>query len=439
MPRRAPSRRGAVVQRPCLVAALWLAACAAPALAQQSEGDAARPARPGGFGGPQEMTREMEVDNTPRERAYRLPIRVLDGWYAWKDDLQDRTGFQFNLNYTALYVNASSAIEEGDPTWAASGIFEASAGWTPFGRSSGDTGTLFAKAVSRHAIGSDRVPMFLGFSTGYYGLPGTAYRDYSFRLVELQWTQALFNQKAHFAVGKVDPTNYFNFHGLLVPWRHFIGYGSSVSGTVNWPDQGWGVVASVRPHERWYVMGGLTDARGDVFKDGDFLYGGNQFFEGNFFSAVEVGYVPSFDERFFRKISLTIWHSPEFVEDGSGATSEEGSGWAFSSHWLFNDAWAPFFRFAHSNGKGINTFYESQVQLGVGRLTRAFDLLGLSASWADPNLPDAKDQWTTELFYRFVLTQHLELTPSLQLIFNPSLNPAQDVMTYFGARVRMTF
>lgn len=426
-----------------LATALFLAggALAVPSAglhAQEPDTIPQRPARPGGFGGPKELAREMEVDNASRE-GYRKPIRYLRGWYDWKSDLQDRTGFQFNINYTSLYTSASHAIEEGSSTWAASGSLEGTVQMTLFGRESGNTGTLFTKVTNRHSIGSDRTPMFLGFETGYYGLPGTGYREFTTRMMELNWVQALLDQRFQFAVGKVDPINYLNFHGLVVPWRHYLGYGSSVSGTVNWPDPGWGVVASVRPHENIYIGGALTDARGDVFKDGDFLYGGNQFFEGNFFSAIEVGYVPSFDERYFRKVSLTFWRTPEFTEDGSEAVSEEASGWAFSSHWYLNDRYIPFFRLASSNGKGINAFYRTDVQLGTGFRFLNHDILGVSASWAEPNIPDAEDQFTGEVFYRFVITEHLELTPDLQIIFNPTLNPSESVMAYFGARVRMTF
>jgi porin len=417
---------------------LALAVGIAPATAQEPDSAQAQRSLSGGFGGPKEMAREMEVDNTPRERAYRLPIRVMDGWYAWKADLTERTGFQFNINYNAAFTSASDAIQEGDPTWAAGGILEVSAGWTLLGRESGNTGTLFAKVVSRHAIGSDRTPMFLGFSTGYYGLPGTGFREYDIRTVELNWVQTLFDRRLHFAVGKVDPTNYFNFHGLVVPWRHFMGYGSSVSGTVSWPDQGWGAVVSVRPTEQIYVMGGLHDPQGDAFEDGTFFDAGSVIWDGRLFKALEVGWVPSFPERYFRKISLAYWHADEF-ETASGGTSATGSGWALSSHWFFDDTWAPYLRYAWSDGNGFNAFYKKQFQAGVGRVARNYDMLGVSVSWSDTNIPDSDSQYTGEVFYRFVLTQHLELTPNLQIIGNPTLNPGKDWMTYLSFRARMTF
>ena len=115
-------------------------------------------------------------------------------------------------------------------------------------------------------------PMFHGINeSGYYGLPAVGFRDYSMRFLEFNYQQTLFNDVAHVVVGKVDPTNYFNFHGLIVPWQHFLGYGASVSGTVNWPNQGVGAIFDIRPQKNIYIMGGVTDAYGDRYEDDDWL------------------------------------------------------------------------------------------------------------------------------------------------------------------------
>ena len=46
-------------------------------------------------------------------------------------------------------------------------------------------------------------------------------------------------------------------------------------------------------------------------------------------------------------------------------------------------------------------------------------------------------QFTSEVFYRFQLTQFLALTPDVQLIVDPALNPGQDVVAFFGIRLRV--
>jgi porin len=43
-----------------------------------------------------------------------------------------------------------------------------------------------------------------------------------------------------------------------------------------------------------------------------------------------------------------------------------------------------------------------------------------------------------ELFYRLQFSQNLAVTPSLQYISDPALNPAEDSLTIFGLRLRLT-
>lgn len=50
-----------------------------------------------------------------------------------------------------------------------------------------------------------------------------------------------------------------------------------------------------------------------------------------------------------------------------------------------------------------------------------------------------RDQFTSELFYRFQLTQFLAVTPDVQLIVDPALSPNTNVLTFFGIRVRAAF
>jgi len=409
------------------------------AAVQQPDSLPPRSERPRSLGGPLDGIAQIEVDNEPRPQAYRFNISPFADWQDRKDEFFERSAIRFNINYTALWMSASSAPEPETPTWAASGILDLAGTWTPVGRGSGDTGTLLLKINNRHSIGSNRTPMLLGLDTGYYGLPGTGFREYTTRVLELNWTQVLFGNKAGFAVGKIDPLNYFNYHRLIVPWKHYLGVGSLVTGTVNWPDPGWGIVGGARLGRSFYVAGAVSDARGDVYQDGEFLYGGNQFFEGRFFSALEVGWTPTQEERFDRRFSLFVWHTPEYEEDGTSTISEQASGWAVSANWTFADRIVPFARFGLSNGKGISTFYERDFQLGVGRRFRSYDMLAVSASWGRPNLRDVKDQYTSEIFYRFVFTEHIELTPDFQVIFNPALNTNESILAYFAIRTRLTF
>ncbi len=393
-----------------------------------------------GFGGPKTIGAQLEADNKPRFEN-RIPIKHTKPWYDFKKRISDSTGLEFGINYSSVFIYSTQTISEQSINNASSGILDVQGGWTFLNRKKGkNTGKLFIKMNSRLSYNgpNSTAPMFHGLNeSGYYGLPATGFRNYSFRMTELNYQQSLFDNRLHFVVGKVDPTNYFNFHGLIVPWQHFIGYGASVSGTVNWPDQGLGGIISIRPTEKLYIMAGLTDVRGDVFRNGEFLNFGDQFQNGKFWKSVEVGFVPSFGERYFKKISITYWHSDAYVNTAD-ANIASGQGIAVSAHWFFEERYIPFARFGISNGNGENAFYKADVQLGCGYRFLNYDILGFSVSWNQPNISDVKDQITSELFYRINVTAHLEFTPSVQFIANPTFNPNQSSLFYFGMRGRIT-
>ncbi|MHC4711900.1 MAG: carbohydrate porin [Planctomycetota bacterium] len=67
------------------------------------------------------------------------------------------------------------------------------------------------------------------------------------------------------------------------------------------------------------------------------------------------------------------------------------------------------------------------------------DLTGLALNWGNPADSSLRDQTTAELFYRLQLAQNLAITPSVQLLIDPALNPDEDLIWVFGLRTRLTF
>jgi hypothetical protein len=115
-----------------------------------------------------------------------------------------------------------------------------------------------------------------------------------------------------------------------------------------------------------------------------------------------------------------------------------GQGVAISAHWFLQERYIPYGRFAFSNGNGENAFYKKDFQIGHGYRFRSHDILGIALGWAETNILGAKNQATVELFYRFNLTAHLELTPDLQYIINPTFNTVKSSLVYLGFRGRIT-
>lgn len=392
------------------------------------------------FNGPNSIGEILRQDNTI-DPYYRFPVKHTKPWYDWKKEFNKKTGISLGLEYVALALNATDVIdEENDHKFTSSGVLNINTIWNVVNRKKGENlGNLSVKFSSKHRYNGDSSPMFHGLDeSGYYGLTGTGFMHYTFRILELHYSQEFLKGRIATVIGKIDPANYFNFHGLGIPTKAFINFGSIASGTVNMHNPGFGVGVGVEITKSFYAKMALTDVYGDKFQNGDFLDFGDNFFNGDIQTWAEIGWAPTIDERFSKNFSLTFWRSPEYTSPISGNTIEKDMGLAFSSYWLFNDKHMPFFRFGFSGGKGENTFYKKDVQIGDGINFKSHDLLGIAFSWAEPNIAGSKDQYTGELFYRYQITRRLAFTPDMQWILNPTLNPDESSIWYFGARGRIS-
>ncbi len=388
--------------------------------------------------GANSIGRQLELDNEPYTFDYRYDVKYMKGWFDWKNQLNEKYGIQLGINYTSLYMRSSEVISENNNQNTASGMLDIQVGWNLINHKKGkNRGILSVKFSDRHAYGNLTAPMFHGLQeSGYYGLTATGFHNYTFRLLEFNYQQTFFDNRFGFVVGKIDLPNYFNFHGVAIPTQHFLGYGSSVTGTGNWGNAGLGGLVMVRPTEKLYVGIAMIDVYGDLFEDGDFFDLGRNWKNGDFMYMGEIGYVPSYAERYFKRISIMAWKSPEYISTG-GSEIGSGEGIAFSSHWFFKDRFAPYLKFGFSNGVGENTFYKKDFQIGHGLRFKRYDMLGTSFSWAETNVPDAENQMTFEVFYRLNVSAHLEVTADYQYIINPTLNPTISGLSYFGFRGRI--
>ncbi len=133
-----------------------------------------------GFGGPKTVGAQLEVDNGPRFEN-RIPVKHTKPWYDFKADLSKKTGIEFGLNYTSIFIYSTNTISDNNRNNASGGIFDVQAGWTLINRKKGkNTGKLFIKINSRHSYNgpNSTAPMFHGINeSGYYGLPATGYTN----------------------------------------------------------------------------------------------------------------------------------------------------------------------------------------------------------------------------------------------------------------------
>ena len=84
---------------------------------------------------------------------------------------------------------------------------------------------------------------------------------------------------------------------------------------------------------------------------------------------------------------------------------------------------------------------QKSVSVGFGyQPNPGKNLLGVGFNWGQPNettfSPGLDDQYTAEVFYRWNATREIALTPDVQYIRNPALNPDADDLWVLGLRAR---
>ncbi|SLN70653.1 Carbohydrate-selective porin, OprB family [Roseovarius albus] len=388
---------------------LLIAVCAEPSSAQQN----------GGLSGPSSTAADLEPGDGLTDPQFRsdFPRNIAPSWFAWKDRLAEQ-GFRFNFDYLALHQSSNA---DAGTSNASSGIFRFYGNWQAT-----EQGSLTFKIEDRHAF-SSVAPQFLGLDNGALSITGTAFNDSGRLLTNLYWTQRHVDGDWTLQFGQIDVTDFLDVYGAVSPYTAFQNLAFNTNPTINTPNPGLGLAAGAKVGSNFYVIGSLADANADP-NSPDL----NVFSDGDLFKSIEIGYTPAFDRIYLDNMHLTFWHA----DAASDENRAEDYGVAFSTAWLIDNRWLPFFRAGASKGKAA--LYERSVSVGLGYYGRTTDGAGIGLNWAEADGLDG-DQFTVEAFYRFTVSPGLQITPSLQFINDPLLNPDESNITILGLRTRFVF
>jgi len=383
-----------------------------------------------GFAGPDQVERLLDDDNEDKESFFELGF--IQPYFDFKKKLKERTGFGYGLDYTAAYFSASQSPGEKS---AGSGMVRLYASWELIGKGEENRGALNFKVDHRHKYGAIPVAAF-GSELGYAGAIMGTFNDEGLRLTNFYWRQWFLDRRIALVAGLLDPTDYLDIYMLASPWQHYTNFmfstGSSAMYIPN--DATLGVAAATYLSDHIYVLAGIVDNNSDPTKP---LQSFETFFSKHqYFKSVEVGWVSSRDRQFFDNIHLTYWHS-----DGSEQNSASG-GWglSFSGTYLIQDKIMPFVRGGYTNDGG--TLLQKAVSAGVGyQPDWAGSLLGAAIGWGEVNEStfesDLDNQITLEVFYRVQVSAHIAITPDMQYLINPALNPDASAIFLWGIRGRL--
>ncbi len=202
------------------------------------------------------------------------------------------------------------------------------------------------------------------------------------------------------------------------------------------PNEGLGLSLGGYLNDNLYLIGGFADLNSNPT---DPLEGFDTFFsDREYFKHLEVGWNSTRETAFLNNVHLTLWHVDEMKAAGNP------SGWGVNISWSrqFTEEWMGFVRAGYADDGG--SLLDTSVSIGgAWQTVPGGNQLGIAYNWGEPNATTwgagLSSQKTLELFYRIQLWKEIAITPDVQYIRDPALNPVANDLWVFGLRARLAF
>ena len=400
--------------------------------AQQSDGTRSGYEAGLDFGGPESVSAQLSRADEVRDALYEWPI--FDGYFDWKRQVNEDYNVSFGLQYYFLFQQASDSLPNADDN-AFGNIFRFLGKWTTWEKDNGNLGRIEWRFESRSNMFDFQAPGSLGGATGIAALqPGFAYSEsFDLDLAVLNWTQGFANGTAGYAVGRLAFDVYLDAMPFQTFSKGFLNRSFILNPTL--PTTGIGALGGV-------VRGMITDNfwAGAQIHDANAVSGEFDFDtvrEGEWLTAVEVGWTPSQAQRKTNMVQFTYWNKDE----RSAAGVSKGSGWAVSAAWKLNDKYFPFIRFGSSDG-GAGVAAEESFSAGVEISRPRGEIWTIGAGWAKPSEETfgtgLDNETALETSYKFQIASNFSLLADGQFIFNPANNPDKSSIFVIGVRAIFT-
>jgi hypothetical protein len=431
-----------------LLAAAILAVVASPLLAQDADtlSDADEGPYPLLLDGTLGGAGDLKDDNAPHSGLFRFPT-LLEPWEAFKGRVNEATGITFGGSWGVLYQNYSD-VPPGAEQDSVGQKFTLNLSREMLRRGTPEALAFDLVVEDRGPIGTVNPPLQAGLAAGSIVPTAATWGDFDLGITQAYIRQNLWGNRFQYTVGKIFAPNFIDAYPFFDDNRQFLNQAFSTSPTIASPLRGAGAVATVYPTDGGlYVLGGVYSANSsdtgstidEVFDTGEIFYQLEIGWSALARSGVPVQARGPMDSN---NIHLTGWYKDSQPDASNVTLRPQARGLAFNANMMMGDNLMWFFRAGLSEG-WVN---DRAMSVGLGwRPTQQYsDLLGVGLGWVRPNselLPEAfqREQVNLEAFYRFHLTPNLAITPDIQYVRDPSLNPGVDSLWVAGLRARVTF
>jgi len=382
------------------------------------------------LGGPNGVSEELRRDEEVRESTAGFDL--FKPWFDWKQEQQDKHGISLGFKAWFLIQTASESMSDSDD--AAGGIYRFQGSWTAFAGDSGEVGRIEWRIEKRSGLGSMLAPADLSGDIGIAALnTAFGYSDtFTADLSVLNWTQGFRDHRFGYAVGRLASDVYSDSFAFSTFSRGYLNRSFLFNPTQGSTGVGsLGVVAKGFVTDQIWLGGHIYDGNA---VSGDFDL--DTFRQHEWLKEVEIGWTPSFVRRPTDRIQFLYWYKDERVEAGISS----GKGWVVTASYQTGENFLSFFRMGKSDG-GAGVPAEKAASTGVEFTPRDGQALTLGLGWAKPSEdtygPGLRDEYVTEVSYRFQLTKNVSLLTDLQLVFNPALNPTEARVWVLGFRASL--
>ena len=218
--------------------------------------------------------------------------RLLNPLRKWRDGMAEKTGFNWSIDYSALFMGVSDSPSEDN---ASGGMVRFFGFWDLVNRGGPNKGSLNWKVEHRHKY-SDIPPSALGFESGYAGIFEPPFSNQGSRLTNLYWKQYLAEGKWAAVGGFLDVTDFVDVYLLASPWTGFNNFVFSTgAAAMDLPnDATLGAAAGGMITQNLYLQAGIADANADPTDPFDGFE--SVVDDSDFFKWVEVGFTPGQDK-----------------------------------------------------------------------------------------------------------------------------------------------
>jgi len=397
------------------------------AQAESAKSGHARPHSLGVAKPPVDLTQPADSTDFTQQLSHDLN-GVYDQYLASKTTIQNDYNIQFSM---PVSVFGQWGTPNGGPG-VAELVYSPAVTWTPF------TNTAIGSGAFNFAFQQNQfwTPANTNSQQGSMGLI-TAPNDWganSYQFAQITYTQTLPAKWLAVSGGQYSFGQYDGNQYAGNAQANFINYALAQNATQTYANAGVGAYLQINPNSQLQFAGGMqgaTNITGETVTTSGYRNNQIAYF-------LNAQWTPTFLAG--GTYSMLYYNQPSVPQQPSAS-----QGVSFNAVQNLNATYGLFLRVNNASGAAIPI--ETSVAFG-GIVNNPFgrnrlDQAGIGVAWDQTNQaavgPARGAEWVSELYYNYTVFKALQLTPDLQVYFNPALAPNTSVAAVFSLRATINF